>query len=129
MRQRPHNRTFWKNHSCVGVRVRTSVWFPTNQCLESALRLTNQIVASTSMYSRIRCARKHFPYRSLRRVLPAGSASLPSRCPWFSPHTSVLLTVSTQHIFNQRLSFLSLGAQLVLETTRGYCRRLVFLGL
>ena len=44
-------------------------------------------------------------------------------------YTFVLVTVNTQSLSNQRLPFLSLEAQLILETTRGYCWRLVFLGL
>ena len=36
-------------------------------------------------------------------------------------YTPVLVTVNTQYLFDKRLPFLSLGAQLRLETTRGYC--------
>ena len=41
-------------------------------------------------------------------------------------YASVLVYVNTQNLFNQRLLFLSLRAQLILEIIRGYCRRLVF---
>ena len=43
--------------------LRASVWFPTNQYLESSLWLTNQIAAATSIYSPVRCAWTHFPGR------------------------------------------------------------------
>ena len=44
-------------------------------------------------------------------------------------YTFVVVTVNTQSLSKQGLPFLSLRAQLILETTRGYCWRLVFLGL
>ena len=44
-------------------------------------------------------------------------------------YTFVLVTVNTQSLSNQHFPLLSLGAQLILETTRRYCWRLVFLGI
>ena len=64
----------------------------------------------------------------LCRDLPAGSVSLPSRCPQLTPSISVLVTFNTQYLSSQRLSFLFLGAQLILEKTKAYCWKLVFLG-
>ena len=116
-------------HTCVLERPRVSVcagvsvWFPTNQCLESALWLTNQVAAARS---------GAFEDSSLVgflcRASPAGSASLPSRCPWLSS-TPPCWSLLMHSLSSQRLPLLSLGAQLILETTRGYCWRLVFLGL
>ena len=96
MRQQPQNVL---ERPCVRARA----WFPINQCLDSALWLTNQIAAAASVYSPVRCARAPFPCR-----IPA------------SRFTYVLVTVNTQSLSSQRLPFLYLGAQLILETTRGY---------
>ena len=103
--------------------------FSTNQSLESALLLTNQVAPVTSIFSPLRCTRTHFNCR-----LPASHFNR-----WFgvSPislslghfYTTVLVTVNTQYLSSQRLSSLSFGAQLILETTRGCCWKLVFIGL
>ena len=53
MCQRPHSKTFWKDHS--------SVWLPTNQYLVCALQLTSQIAPTASIFSPLRCALTHFP--------------------------------------------------------------------
>ena len=64
-------------------------------------------------------------HNSCAASCPLVSVFLLSRC---SFHTFVLVTVNTQPLSSQRLSFLSLEAQLVLETNRGYCWRLLNLG-
>ena len=61
MLQWSHNRTLWKDNLCVRASERATVWFPTNQYLESALKLTNQIAPASSIYSPVGCARTHFP--------------------------------------------------------------------
>ena len=77
-----------------------------------------------------RCSGGHFHCRLRRRASPIGSASI-SLIPLSLAllYTYALVTVNAQSLSNQRLSLLSLRAQLILETTRGYYRRLVFLGL
>ena len=44
-------------------------------------------------------------------------------------YTSVFVTVNTQSLSKQHLTCLSLGAQPILEATREYCCRLVFIGI
>ena len=80
MRQWLHNITSWIDQVCGHA----SVWFSTNQCLESALWLTNQIASATSTCSPVRCARMHFIFGLVSRASPHGSASLPTRCPQIS---------------------------------------------
>ena len=65
----------------------------------------------------------------LRHASPIGSASLSSCSSYLTTLHSRVVTVNTQCLLKQRLPFLSLESQLRLETTRGYCWRLVFLGL
>ena len=43
--------------------VRATMWFPTNQYLESPLWLTNQVAAAIPIYSPVSCAQTHFPGR------------------------------------------------------------------
>ena len=59
-------------HACE----RATVWFSTNQYLESALWLINQIAAATSIYSPVRFARTHSLVGFLRRASPAPLLSL-----------------------------------------------------
>ena len=67
MRHRLHNRTFWKDHSCVLAR-------------EHVARV--RILADQSaIFSSLRRARTHFLVGFLRRASPADSVSLPFHCP------------------------------------------------
>ena len=101
-----HNRTFWKDHVCV----RASVWFPTNQYLESAIQLINQIAPATSIFCPLRCARTHFPcLLPMSRFTSWFGVSLISLS-LAQSYTCVLIIVNTQYLSSQRLSFLSLGA-------------------
>ena len=126
MRQQPQNVL---ECACEGASAR----FPANQYLESAPCLTNQIAAATFVYSPIRCSWGHtqtyFPCRLLasRFTCWSGVSLIPLSLA--RSYTSVLVTVNTQYLSSHRLSFLSQGAKLILETTRGYCWGLVFLGL
>ena len=84
---------------------------------------------ATSIFSPLRCARTHFPCRVPASRFIRWFGVSPIQLSLAHSSTSVLVSVNTQSLSSQRLSFLSLGAQLILESTRGYCWRLVFLGL
>ena len=107
--------------------MRACEWASERPC---GSQLINQVAPASSIYNPVGCARAHFPCR-----LPA---SLFTR--WFgvslirlslalsSTPTCWLLLIHSLSPANAYL-FFSLGAQLILETTRGYCWRLVFLGI
>ena len=99
-------------------------WFPTNQCLESALWLTNQI----AQISPLICARKHFPLRLSAWRFTAWFGVSPISLSLDLPYSSELVTVSAYYLSHHRLPIISSGARLLIETTRGYCWKLVFLG-
>ena len=100
MRRRLHNRTFWKDHSCVS----DSVCSPSNQNLESAL--------ATSIFSPLLCARTHFPCRlPVSRFIRWFGVS-PISLSLAHSYTSVLVTVNIQYHSSQRLFFSSFGPRL-----------------
>ena len=74
-----------------------------------------------------RCSGRHFHCRLPSRASPIGSASI-SLIPLSLAllYTYALVTVNAQSLSKQRLPFLCLRAQLILETTRRYCLRLMF---
>ena len=85
MRQQPQNVL---ECACEGASAR----FPANQYRESALWLTNQIAAATSVYSPVRCARTHFPCR-----FPA------SRFTFWSGVSLILLSLALLYTYCQQL--------------------------
>ena len=120
-RQWPDNRTFCKTiRACVLVCV-------SYQFFESALWPTSQIAPATSIFSPLRCDWTHFLCRLpvLRFTHWLGVSPIsPSLA---HSYISVLVTTNTQYPSRQHLLFLSLGAQLIQETARENCWRLVLL--
>ena len=110
-----------------GKLISGCVWFQPRikQHLETALQLTNQVAAATSIFSLLRCTQTLFP---CRRLVPCSTGWFRCLSRLAVPSSPFYISVNTQYLSNQRLSFLSLEAHLILETTIGYCWRLVFLG-
>ena len=124
MRQGPHNRTFWKDCSCVHASERV-VPNPSTPRVRT--------LADKSIFSPLRCTRRHFPCR-----LPASRFTrwfgVSSPISLFLAHTLKppcwsLLIHSISRVNTYFFSPLERGAQLILEATGGFCWRLVSLGL
>ena len=101
--------------------MRASAWFPTIRT--SSTLFTYQ--SDRTIDLRIKSAQVCSNTLLLYVVSCVALLALPSSHAYFF----VLLTVNRQHFSKQRLHLFSVEAQLTLETTRGYCWRLVFLGL
>ena len=92
MRQQPQNVL---ECACEGA----SAQFPANQYCESALWLTNQIAAATSVYGPVSCDQTHFPLSAscVAFHLPVRHLSHPA-VPSSLLYSYVLVTVNTQSL-------------------------------
>ena len=104
------------------------VWFLTNQYLESAFKLITQIATATCIFSSLSCIQTHISCRlSVSRFTRWFGVFLVSLS---LAHSSTppcrSLVIHNISLANAYL-FPPLRAQLMPETTRGYCWRLVFL--